>query len=192
MVMYTVPDTDHMTPNADIAITKHLESAFSLFNQADVEFVVAPCNTVHRFFSQMKGERRFSILSIVDSVWKTRGAKLEGRKILVLSTAQTKTSGIYDELFSKANVEVKFVRNVDQTILDDIILEVNAGSNLEDAATKIRSLIARYDYDVLFLACTELSLLVSSDLGMDRGRIIDSLEALVEATFLVATGSDLV
>ena len=169
----------------NLRILEYLERAFTVFEIARAAFVVAPCNTVHQFFPIRGRESRLRVLNIVNAVWQSYAELLKTKRVLFLSTRQTRNAGIYNVVFAESCSTPIFINETDQYKLDKIIQDANSGGMLEALSTSLSKLVERYDSEAVLLACTELSLL----LPLAAGHIIvDSLEALAEATYLVSSG----
>jgi aspartate racemase len=186
ITMYTIPQSDHMSGSPNQQILGSLRRAFEVFSSADVSFVVVPCNTAHQFIPLHDQESEIQVLSISSSVSESIMKLDGGRRILYLATRQTQSSGIYDRVFDENHCKPILLGDADQDMLDDIIRQANAGGRLEHLGDDLLGIIERYpsNQTVLF-ACTELSLLVPF---MKDFSVVDSLESLAEATYLVSSG----
>ncbi len=185
ITLYTIPDSEHMADVPDLRIVEYLDRAFTIFEVARAAFAVAPCNTVHQFLPIRGRESRVQVLSIINAVLQYPTELLKQKRVLFLSTRQTRSAGIYKVVFAKATSTPVFLSDSDQNKLDDIIQNANSGGMLTSLSTSLSELVERYDRDAVLLACTELSLLLPL---AGSHAIVDSLEALAEATYLVSSG----
>ena len=184
IVVCTIPESDHMGGHAKQETIDNLFFAWELLARAKVDFVVAPCNTAHQFLRSRSGPVR--VLDIAGAVGELASCELAERRVLFLSTRQTKIAGLYDPLLARSGATPVIVSEADQVMLDQIILHVNAGESSEFASDSLSRMISSYEADVVLLACTELSL-VQLNGAMP---IVGSLELLVEAAFRVASQAD--
>jgi aspartate racemase len=185
ITLYTVPNSDHMSETPDRGIIRDLETAFRIFEVANASFAVAPCNTVHQFLPIYEKKTDVQFLDIVNAVLKTERNLLRNKRVLFMSTRQTKVSYIYDPLFRGANCEPVFWSLKDQNYVDAIIMRLNSGGRSEGIVSRLSMITENYDTETVLLACTELSLLDWSELSRPT---IGSLEALAEATYMVSSG----
>lgn len=186
ITIYTIPKSEHLSEVPNRELVEDLNRAFKVFECAGVAFVVAPCNTVHQFIPVSSHESNIQVLNIVSTVSASLAGIAEKTRILFLATRQTQSSGIYDRIFTRFRSEPISLTNSDQETLDEIIQQANAGGPLGHLSNRLSELINKYDSpDVILLACTELSLLFPST---ESCAVVDSLESLAEATYLVSSG----
>ena len=95
------------------------------------------------------------------------------------------SAGAYDPVLRRVGARLVSLAARDQEDLDAIILQSNGGGRLTGMRARLVRIVERYNPQVVFLACTELSLL----LPMPRfHNVVDSLDALANATFKVSAG----
>lgn len=183
IIMVTIPNADHMKKKSDINLVQILNQAIEICKFAKVDFIVSPCNTIHNYFSRLNPD--IPILSIISALDVLYGHKLQNKKVLFLSTRLTKKSNIYMEFTKKNNIKFLYLDTIDQNKLDEIILEINGGVKNKIIKQKyLKMIAAKYKVNSILLACTELSQLYFNSVNL---QIIDSLEALSEATYLVSS-----
>lgn len=188
ITMVTIPESNHMTTMVDDKLFESLSNAFEVFLFAKANFVVAPCNTIHHYLLSSQFNPSLPILSIISSVEVLYGKKINGTRMLFLSTTLTKESNIYLEFSKKYNITFVYLNSPDQKKLDEIIMEINGGEVSDSSYYNVLNyIVTSYAVEYIFLACTELSLLKYQPSNL---QIIDSLTALSEATFLVSSGED--
>lgn len=185
ITMYSIPDSDHVSGSPNRPIVRSLKRAFEVFKSAEVTFAVMPCNTVHQFIPIFGEDSEVQVLSIPSAVSNSL-KELSAEKTLFLATRQTQQSGIYDWVFSRNQCEPVSLEDPDQDALDDIIRLANPGGAVDSLCDRLLAIIKRYPSSktVLF-ACTELSLLLPL---MKNVTVVDSLESLADATYLVSSG----
>lgn len=148
---------------------------------AGASLIVLPCNTAHYFYDQIADAINVPIINIIEETAKfcsDRGMK----KIGILATEGTVSSGTYVKYCSKYGIEVKTPSQSSQEIINSIIYE-KIKKNLEpdmDAFFKVCDELS--DCDTLILGCTELSLLKKC--GSLDNRFTDSLEVLAYSTII--------
>jgi aspartate/glutamate racemase len=186
IILYTIPESDHMATSLSATMLSRIEAAFDLFEYGGATFVVSPCNTIHQYFGLLPTARRARIVDIVDAVAIFAPARLvPGSRLLFLSTSQTRESNVYSRLFTSRTWIQEHPTSAQQTKLNRIILSANAGLIRAADGRELRELINSHDCDAVLLACTELSLF--ADYVPAYGTV-DSLQALASAAFLVSSG----
>ena len=120
------------------------------------------------------------LLSIIPAVSKISLSTANSEPTLLLATRQTKSAKLYDPIYSK----LVHTTEEHQRELDEIIQTVNAGGNVKHQQAHLGRIIDSYPCPNALLACTELSLLMPIN---SNKRIVDSLESLAEAAYLVSS-----
>jgi len=131
--------------------------------KAGAEFVVCPCNAVHRSVPDLREESPIPWLHIADVV--AREALAAGyKKIGVLGTSYLMDSRIYSRSLGAAGIECVMPGEADRNSVDRIIMvELVDGTVTENARATVHGVIERMaglGCDAVALACTELPLLV--------------------------------
>jgi aspartate racemase len=184
ITLYTIPSAEHMDSVPSPEVVPHLRRALKLLSFAGTHFVVAPCNTVHQFLPLLEKKPSMGFLSIVSVVSKVKVPALTGRHVLLLSTRQTRFTGLYAEVFHRKRWKPVFLTESDQDMLDTVILRANAGGVAANLRTTLTNIVKSYPTEGVLLGCTELSLLLP--INVDRC-VVDSLEELADATYLVSS-----
>jgi len=182
VTILTIPNSDHLGPIPDKTIRRELAQAVRVLESMGVAFIVAPCNTVHRFFP-VRGQS-VEVLDIARALVRECTKELSSGRILFLSTRQTRESSTYRFMFREARRRLVFLADDDQLLLDDIIALANPGGDLAEERKALEGIVRRYRAEAIVLACTELSLLRPLKVSC---RVADSLEALALATFRVSS-----
>ncbi len=172
-----IPDITEQYGDEEL-VKKKLSNALSLFNHARVEVVAFPCNTLDYFVYHLRSETANRVLSIVEET-ATRIHLLGAQDIMLLSTPPTYEHGLYQKHLPDANI----VRPKDHHKITELIQHILQGdqpraeflNNLRDY-TK--------EYDLVVLACTDLSVLAY---GYYHPKVLDSLQCLSDAIIHHAT-----
>lgn len=184
-VIYNMPLTDFDETgirDVESVRTQLIEGVRKLESFGATHIVIA-CNTVHQFYEDMQGAVTIPILNIVDeavSESKRRGYK----KVLLLTSESTNTSGLYRDACARASLESISVREADQKKLNEIILHVMAGTQGTADVHLVDDMVKRTEgsADAVLLGCTELPLaLREGDIDipvLNANRIV--LEAVLE------------
>jgi aspartate racemase len=154
---------------------RHLE-------RAGVDAVAMPCNTAHYWLPGLRAATDIPFISLVEaSVAEARRHAVHARTVLVLGTAATVNSRIYEaELARSAFISV-VPEPEQQEEVNRIIAFVKAGA-VRDAQARFEAASESWcrQADVVLLACTELPLAAERML-QDRNNLIDTTDALAKA-----------
>jgi aspartate racemase len=125
-----------------------------------VDFIAIPCNTVNFFLPEMRTAVSIPILSILEETAKEVN-KLELKKVAVLGTEMTISSGIYQKVLPDISLIVPKLEQ--QQEITEIILNVLAGKKIKSDLQKLKSIIKELKIngaEKVILGCTELPLLI--------------------------------
>lgn len=184
IIMYNIPDSDHMGNALEQRMFNYLDNAINIFSQAQVDFIVAPCNTVYNYFVDSKFRCNIPIISIAKSVEALYSRQFMNKALLFLSTKLTTNSQLYLQMFKNYNTDVIYLDLSDQKLLNNLILKCNGGNIPENGKNILDNIINKYKTAQVLFACTELSLISYDKPGIN---IFDSLTALSIATFQVSS-----
>ena len=123
---------------------------------AGVDFIAIPCNTVHKYFEDIKKSVHIPVLNIVDETIKS--INLKSQKITLLATRATMQAELYQTQIQKKAWKYE-EKEVWQKKVDALIKKVKAGKTKE-AIAKWRVLIQelkKAKVDTIIIACTDLS-----------------------------------
>lgn len=156
-----------------------LESVLSDFQKISVNRIGIACNTLHCFLPSLN--QLIPGLIEIPIIIKKRLKKSEDKKMLILGTETTVSSG----LFFKISKEIVYPSPLEQEIISTIIDRVLSGKlNQQDALDlKVIFLFYKTKVDSILIGCTELSVILEkfkiefSNLGLE---IIDPLDLLTE------------
>ncbi|BCN28817.1 glutamate racemase [Anaeromicropila herbilytica] len=141
-------------------VTTYSRQIIKFLQTQEVKAIVIACNTASAFaLETVKDEIDIPIIGVVKPGAKVAAETTQNGKIGIIATEGTISSGIYNELITKINPELKvygkacplFVPLVEEGLIDDPI-------TLEMASRYIKEL-QEYDIDTLVLGCTHYPLL---------------------------------
>jgi len=142
----------------------YLTNGAKILEKAGADFVVLPCNTLHKFSDDIISAIKIPFVSIVDET----ALFLEKNKIKnvgLLGTETTVRDKIYNSSLEKAGIDIIYPNKDEQNILNNIIIELIRNGKSDSYAVLLQniceSLRARGAESIL-LACTDLQLLVSN------------------------------
>jgi aspartate racemase len=178
-----LPDRTEAILRGSDAVLKQLLLAVRMLDSLGVESIAMPCNTAHHWFERLAAETSADLVHIVDSVVEEMGHGFAGRRVAVLATPGTLSSGFYQDRLLAAGYEVcvpsaaDFQRDVNRAITDVKAGDVaGAGVALGNALAACR----RAGIEAAILACTELSVM-SREVNGAGLAIFDSKSALAMA-----------
>lgn len=176
-----LPDVVHHGLD-DSEIEEMMVKAVKQLKQAGADFVVIPCNTVHKYVSSVSKKDKIPILSIIDETIRIIKRK-KAKKVLVLGTINTLNSNIYSDPLKKEGIKAMKPSAEYQKIVDKVITDGFMGKKTKKDHMKLVKVIDHYKdkVDGVLLGCTELPLLISQkDVDID---VFDTLEILAHAAF---------
>ena len=142
---------------------KLLLEAVQVMNEAQVDCIVIPCNTVHVFLPELRRRSHALILSIVEECARECERK-KFRKVGLLASKTTVKSRLHSRELRKQGIELLTPDDVDQAQVNSIILNIlNGKAEAKDKQrllTIINELGSR-GADGIILGCTDLPLLIT-------------------------------
>lgn len=160
-----------------------LSDAVKRLEQAGVDFVVIPCNTVHIFYDRLAGRMNVPLLNILEetaAVCSTRAWKRAG----VLGTRKTMQSRMYADALERYGIETVDLPEDEQDRLTGVIYRILAGSGGPRERSQILemiSILGERGADGVILGCTDLQHLVREDDADLPLPAVDSMSSLVDA-----------
>ena len=157
----------HLQNNDLDALATMLVNAIHNVANAGAEFAVIASNTPHIVFERVQKQSPLPLISIVDETCtyaQSKGCK----KVLVIGTRFTMSSGLYSEVFRKYDITAIVPSENEQTAIHDIIFpKLEDGIVVLEDKQKmlaiVNQLITEHDADALVLGCTELPLMINDE-----------------------------
>jgi len=151
------------------------------------EFLTIPCNTAHYYHPAVAKAVGIPVLDMVGlAVARLDALEPKPKKIGMLASPAVLRVGLFDKRLAAAGYESTPVDQDTEDRLLEIIKAVKAGG-ASPAHRRTYEAIARKlkenGADAFLVACSELSLLPSPDIG---SRVVDTLDVLVDATVRTA------
>lgn len=158
----TIPDRtswilDHSKPNPTIPLIEDIKQQ----SQLNPSFFVLICNTAHYSYNQLQAATDIPILNMLQStVDEIKKINPTAKRVGLLATDGTITSGLYDAYITKAGYEeVKPTPEI-QAMTEDLIYNDIKKAGHSDGAKYhelVRKMIEEQHCDIVILGCTELS-----------------------------------
>lgn len=158
----TVPDRtswilDHSKPNPTVPLLEDIQQQ-SLLNPA---FFVLICNTAHYSYDRLQAATKIPILNMLqETVNEIKNIKPTAKRVGLLATDGTITSGIYDSYITNAGYEeVKPTAEIREMTEDLIYNDIKKAGHSDNAKYHelVRKMIEEQHCDIVILGCTELS-----------------------------------
>jgi aspartate racemase len=165
------------------ALVNMLVNAIKNVANAGADFAAIASNTPHIVFDRVQKQSSLPLISIVDETCKYAQSK-GCKKVLVIGTRFTMSSGLYFEAFGKYNITAIVPSEEEQIAIHSIIFpKLEDGIVvLEDKQRMlaiVNQLIAEQDADALVLGCTELPLMIKDE-DLDRS-ILNTTQIHIES-----------
>ncbi|MBD3363328.1 amino acid racemase [Candidatus Dojkabacteria bacterium] len=159
----------------------YLVDAAKRLEKGGADFIVIPCNSVHKFISIIRESVDIPILNIAE---ETENFLVDQKinKVGFLATKTTLNSKIYQKLFDKAGIQISLPSEKDQEKLGVLINKLVWSLDTIKEKKEIERIINKFErnkLETLVLACTDLQLVVKEIKGI---KVIDTMEILVQSS----------
>jgi len=139
-------------------------NSISVLHSAGAEIAAISANTAHIVFDEVAARSPIPLVGLVDETCKY--AKSQGcKKLIVLGTAFTMSSGMYEGKCAQYGIEAVAPNQADQQAIHNIIFPNLAAGIVveEDKAAMLemtKRILAEQGADAIILGCTELPLII--------------------------------
>ena len=157
--------------------TPRMRSEAKRLEAAGAELLVIPCNTAHYFYSKVAEAVDIPILNIIEETAKLCAIE-KTKKVGVLATEGTISSGAYKDIFNSYGIEIAALMNDEQNFITETIFD-RIKSGLKPDTKRFIALCDKLfnnGCERIILGCTELSLIKKEHTLPNY--VIDSLEVL--------------
>lgn len=157
--------------------TPRMRSEAKRLEAAGAELLVIPCNTAHYFYSKVAEAVDIPILNIIEETAKLCAIE-KTKKVGVLATEGTISSGAYKDIFNSYGIEIAKLTNDEQNFITETIFD-RIKSGLKPDTERFIALCDKLfnnGCERIILGCTELSLIKKEHTLPNY--VIDSLEVL--------------
>lgn len=158
-----------------------LLDGIDMLNRNGVELIAIPCNSAHHWYDAMREHSRAPILHIAEACVAAipRGT----RRAAVLATGGTLSSGLYQRILERHDIEPVVPNGATQAHIDACIKAVKAG-DLDVAASELQAALAEFAVrgaEAAVMGCTEIPL-AARRIAAPSMQLIDSTLELARAT----------
>ena len=139
-----------------------IDSVRSL-NNAGVDFIAIPCNTVHAFISEIRQSSKKPVLSIIEECAKVCHAR-SFKKLGLLGSTKTAKENLHSRELSKFGINVVMPIDEQQENISQIIVRIIHNKATRDDRLSLSEVISSFasrGAEAVILACTDLPLLIS-------------------------------
>lgn len=167
LMLYNLPlsDFDETGFVDEHSVLEQLKTGLKKLDKSGVDFIVIPCNTVHKFIKEMREAVSVPIISIIEST--VDALERDQRKVAgVTSSQSTRAAALYEEELSKRGIGIISATPEEQNILNSIIGSVIEGIQGDVEKNQMKKIIARIaadGADSVVLGCTELPLAITAN-----------------------------
>lgn len=142
-----------------------LHQSIKRMNNANIDFIVIPCNTIHVFMGELRAKSKIPILSIIDETAK-ECSKLKVKKIGLLGSSKTINEKLYEKALQKNGIGVIIPEKQEQQKINKIIISILHNKAKENDKHFLVTLIKnmkKQGAERIILGCTDLPLLLKQE-----------------------------
>jgi len=162
-----------------------IKNSINFFNDNFCNFIVMPCNSLHKFEDEFTNIIKTEFISITSET-TIYAAKKQYKKVGILGVHSTINDKIFELKFNKIGIETILLDSNQQIHFNQIILNVINNKELDSDKILLKKFIDYFianQCDCIILACTELQFLFKNiNVPKDFIDIIDSFDILVNST----------
>ena len=139
-----------------------ISRAVKRLNSAGADVIAMPCNTAHRFISQLRKISKKPILSIIDECAK-ECKKNNFEKVLILGSTATIKAKMHQIALKKFKIKTTLVRKKDQEAISNVIIRILNNNSSEADVQKLLGVISesqKRGAQAVIFGCTDLQLLI--------------------------------
>jgi len=160
-----------------------LQNTAKNLEKAGADFIIIPCNTAHYFLPSIEKSVRIPIMNMIEETLKDiKGKFPDIKKIALLASVGTYTTGMYDQYFNKYNIEVISPGEKSIAKIMKAIYAVKANKlsrNIKESILKITGNLINKGAEAIIAGCTEIPLILKKeDISVP---LIDPTKILAEA-----------
>lgn len=157
----------------------HLTTHAKKLEEAGADFIVMPCNTLHRFENEIKDAISVPFISIVDVV-ESYIAQSPDKEVGLIGTGITLEAGFYQSRFKKIGIECLVPNDFQQVRIAKMIHGLVTGKYANNQRQVLINIIEEFAEQGIthsLLACTDLQALIPHHPSM---KIVDTMQLLAD------------
>lgn len=172
----------------EAVLVRDITRVLRVFDKLGINVVAIPCNAVYAYLDRFPKYTQIQLVNLPEEV-AIAASKLQAKDIGVVCSWGLRSTRAYDPYFLAKGIEVHYPEISTQALIDRWILEVMGGCYSTQTTTGLLEVVDTLtrQHDAVVLACSEISVLVSSSLLPSN--VIDSMYILAKATLELALRS---
>lgn len=195
--IHCIVDQNSKVPNRTAAIAGHIPSAGPVL--ADMarrleaygaDMLCMPCNTAHYYLDAIRAASSLPFVDMLQcTALRVRQQAPKATQAAVLCTTGTRSTGLYEQRLAAQGITAVYPQPMEQEQISAIIAGVKAGQDtgpLKEQFQHIMNSMYAQGIPVCIAACTELSVICPPH--MEKGLVVDALDALVDALVVAVKG----
>lgn len=159
-----------------------LESSCRRLEEAEVDFIAIPCNTLHIFTGRLRNNLSTPILSIIERTARKVNEQ-NFRKVGILSTEKTAEENLYGSRLSESGIETLKPNEERQRQVTEVITRILEGEHSERDNKVLQDIVGSLSdrgAQAVILGCTDLQVALSEE--TTDVELLDTVDILAEAT----------
>jgi len=157
LIIYSLPTPYHPEDNStDTEIVKCLEMGINSLIKVGAKIIAVPCNSVHRFYDEMKKISSVPVLNIIDeTVSKVQSNKAP---VCILATRSTIEAELYQSKLKSQQKEIFWNEEL-QKYVDSLIASLKAVGLNEVTLNiwkNIENILRKNNVNEIIIGCTDL------------------------------------
>ncbi|MCK6418492.1 MAG: amino acid racemase [Alphaproteobacteria bacterium] len=161
----------------------YLTQSAQILEKAGADFLVMPCNTLHRYAQEIRQSVSIPFISVVDVVTDF-ARKYNLNNVGLIATNITLESGFYQNAFQNQGISCHIPSGLQQAKLAKMIFGLVTGQYSHRHRQELIDIIQEFDTQeipTVLLACTDLQALIPHH---PRIKIFDTMQLLADQTVL--------
>ncbi len=163
-------------------VKKQLIKGVQKLELAGCDIIIIACNTVYVYYDIMQKAVNIPILNIVEKT-REKVRKAQYKKVGLLASESTSKLKLYQDNFSKADIEIISAKECQQKDINKVIENVMGGNQGIDDVVTLKGIIRDYlkqGAEAIILGCTEIPLAINQ-VDTDA-ELFDATKSIVETS----------
>lgn len=162
-----IPDRNqHILHNKKSPLPE-LIKGIKFLNEAKVDYIVIPCNTVYYYYSELISQSRVPIINMIDITANYISSNFHdiNRVALFATTSLIKTN-VYQKIMQKYGIDLELLSpSVRENLIMKAIYDVKAKQyfKAKNLLFEAIELLKQNDIEILITGCTELPIVLKQD-----------------------------
>ncbi|MFT6044313.1 MAG: aspartate racemase [Arenicella sp.] len=127
------------------------------------DILVMPCNTAHHYYNEIAGAVDVPVINLIELVAETvMSSQPLTKSVGILASTAVQLTGLYDQVFDRQAVEVRFPSDLTQGKIMELIKRVKSSDVSARDIENLNSAVSELEQsgvNGIIVACTELSVI---------------------------------